>query len=182
MYGLSQAGKVASDCLIPPQRGRPGSRPQYVDDFLVQYLSLEDLDHLQVTLRQYYQITVDIKTFISLYLCQNTLLQRPLPLNASARSPLTNGPPEYGASVQFPAPEDTSPPLDSTGIDRLQQIIGTSSSMPEQLTTPCNISSGPDTSNCPNNGCSHPTPLLCSYAFGCSSQVLQKRHEARHPQ
>jgi hypothetical protein len=33
--------------------------------------------------------------------------------------------PNYGASVQYPAPDDTSLPLDSKGITRLQQIIGT---------------------------------------------------------
>jgi hypothetical protein len=32
-----------------------------VDDFLVQYSSLDDLTHLQDTLRQHYKITVDVQ-------------------------------------------------------------------------------------------------------------------------
>jgi hypothetical protein len=71
MYGLPQAGKVASDCLIPrlkaagyePTGRTPGLFKHkansiifalVVDDFLVQYSDLADLEHLQSTLRRHY--------------------------------------------------------------------------------------------------------------------------------
>jgi hypothetical protein len=69
MYGLPQAGKVASDYLIPRLTAagykETGVTPGLfkhdtnsiifalvVDDFLVQFSSQEDLDHLQATLQQ----------------------------------------------------------------------------------------------------------------------------------
>jgi hypothetical protein len=77
MNGLPQAGRVARDHLLPRLKAdgyeetevTPGLFRHVtnsiiftlvVDDFLVQYSSLEDLTHLQATLRQDYQITVDL--------------------------------------------------------------------------------------------------------------------------
>jgi Reverse transcriptase (RNA-dependent DNA polymerase) len=77
MYGLPQAGKVASDYLIPrlkaagyEETGRvPGLFKHtsnsiifalVVDDFLIQYSKLEDLEYLFSTLRKNYEITVDM--------------------------------------------------------------------------------------------------------------------------
>ena len=76
MYGLPQAGRVASDHLIPrltaagyQEAGRtPGLFCHttngtifvlVVDDFLVHYTSEEALRHLTTTLKEHYTITVD---------------------------------------------------------------------------------------------------------------------------
>ena len=78
MYGLPQAGKVASDALIPRlnQAGYyetgviPGLFKHQsnsiifalvVDDFLVQYSNLADFHHLATTLRNHYTITCDME-------------------------------------------------------------------------------------------------------------------------
>jgi Reverse transcriptase (RNA-dependent DNA polymerase) len=78
MYGLPQAGKVASDYLIPRLKA-PGYREAghtpglfkhqtnsiifalVVDDFFIQYTSLDDFNHLAATLRQNYNITTDME-------------------------------------------------------------------------------------------------------------------------
>jgi Reverse transcriptase (RNA-dependent DNA polymerase) len=77
MYGLPQAGKVASDALLPrlkaagytPTGRIPGlfkhaTKTVYfalvVDDFLVQYTQREDFEHLANTLRTHYGITTDM--------------------------------------------------------------------------------------------------------------------------
>ena len=76
MYGLPQAGRVASNVLIPrlkddgyvPTGRTPGlfkhqTNSVYfsliVDDFFVSYSGNADLQHLQNTLRKHYQITTD---------------------------------------------------------------------------------------------------------------------------
>jgi hypothetical protein len=76
MYGLPQAGKVASNALLPRlkaagyvETGRiPGlfkhtSNSIYfalvVDDFLVQYSNITDFTHLACTLKKHYEITTD---------------------------------------------------------------------------------------------------------------------------
>jgi Reverse transcriptase (RNA-dependent DNA polymerase) len=78
MYGLRQAGKVASDALIPRlaaagyvETGRiPGLFKHktnsilfalVVDDFLVQYSDIRDFTHLVDTLLLHYKITTDMK-------------------------------------------------------------------------------------------------------------------------
>jgi hypothetical protein len=161
MYGLPQAGKVASDYLIPRLAAagykETGVTPGLfkhdtnsiifalvVDDFLVQFSSQEDLDHLQATLRQTYQITVDMEAskFCGMTLEWNyqeghvtismpgyidKALQRfthSLP-SKPQHSPHAWTAPEYGARVQYADPEDTSLPLNSKGITHLQQVIGT---------------------------------------------------------
>ena len=76
MYGLPQAGRVADDHLWPcladaeykPTAITPGLFKHstnsiisslMVDDFMAQYTSHANLTHLESTLRQYYEITVD---------------------------------------------------------------------------------------------------------------------------
>ena len=76
MYGLPQAGRVASDHLIPclkqagyEETGRtPGLFKHknngiifvlIVDDFLVHYTNAMALQHLIATLKTHYTITVD---------------------------------------------------------------------------------------------------------------------------
>jgi Reverse transcriptase (RNA-dependent DNA polymerase) len=75
-YGLPQAGKVASDALLPrlaaagynetghiPGLFKHSTFPTYfalvVDDFLVQYQDPAHLEHIIATLQKHYQITVD---------------------------------------------------------------------------------------------------------------------------
>jgi hypothetical protein len=76
MYGLPQAGKVASDILLP-RLAKAGYLPAgripglfrhasnsiifclVVDDFLVQYTNLRDFAHLSYTLKKNYEITTD---------------------------------------------------------------------------------------------------------------------------
>jgi hypothetical protein len=77
MYGLPQAGKVASDTMNPRlategyvETGRiPGLFKHktngiyfalVVDDFLVLYTNPEALDHLATTLRKHYDMTIDL--------------------------------------------------------------------------------------------------------------------------
>jgi hypothetical protein len=161
MYGLPQAGKVASNYLIPrlkaagyEETGRvPGLFKHtsnsiifalVVNDFLIQYSKLEDLEHLFSTLRQNYEITVDMTAskFCGMTLEWNyevghvtismpgyveKALHRfthPDPTKPQ-HAPHPWIAPEYGASIQYAGPEDTSTPLNKAGITRLQQIIGT---------------------------------------------------------
>jgi Reverse transcriptase (RNA-dependent DNA polymerase) len=161
MYGLPQAGKVASDFLLPRLKAagyeETGVTPGLfkhttnsilfalvVDDFFVQYTNPADLDHLQATLRQHYTITVDMAAskFCGMTLDWNyeeghvtismpgyieKALQRfthPDPTRPQ-HSPHPWIAPEYGASIQYAAPDDTSAPLNKEGLTRLLQIIGT---------------------------------------------------------
>ena len=161
MYGLPQAGKVASDHLIPrllaagyKETGRTPGLFRHttngtifvlvVDDFIIHYTNATALQHLTHILQQHYTITVDTQAtkFCGITLDWNypeghvTLsmpgyvhkaLQRfmhPIPIKAqNSLNPWM--PPNYGARIQYAPPEDSSQPLDSAGITRLQQIIGT---------------------------------------------------------
>jgi Reverse transcriptase (RNA-dependent DNA polymerase) len=161
MYGLPQAGKVASDYLIPRLKEagyvETGHTPGLlkhqtnsiifalvVDDFFVQYTDLEDFNHLADTLRKDYNITTDMTAskFCGITLEWNyeaghvTLsmpgyvekaLQRfthPDPRRPQ-HAPHPWIQPNYGASIQYAEPEDTSTPLDKHGTKRLQEVIGT---------------------------------------------------------
>jgi hypothetical protein len=115
-----------------------------VDDFLIQYSKLEDLEHLQSTLRKNYEITVDMTAskFCGMTLDWNydeghvtismpgyveKALHRfthPNPTKPQHAPHLWIAP-DYGASIQYAEPEDTSTPLNKQCITRLQQIIGT---------------------------------------------------------
>jgi Reverse transcriptase (RNA-dependent DNA polymerase) len=161
MYGLPQAGKVASDFLIPRLKAagyiETGTTPGLfkhqtnsiifalvVDDFFVQYTDLEDFEHLAATLKEDYEITTDMEAtkFCGITLAWDyeeghvTLsmpgyvakalhrFTHPDPSRPQhAPHPWTT--PNYGASVQYAEPEDTSPPLDKHGTKRLQEVIGT---------------------------------------------------------
>jgi Reverse transcriptase (RNA-dependent DNA polymerase) len=161
MYGLPQAGKVANDQLLPRLAAAgynetgvvPGLFKHeknsiifclVVDDFFVQYTSLDDLHHLSTTLKKNYEITLDMeaKKFCGITLDWNyeeghvTLsmpgyvekaLQRFThpPHQKPEHSPHPWTQPDYGAKIQYTTPEDTSDPLDQHGIKRLQEIVGT---------------------------------------------------------
>jgi hypothetical protein len=161
MYGLPQAGKVASDYLIPRllEAGyiETGHTPGLfkhasnsvifalvVDDFFVQYSSMDDFNHLADTLRKNYEITTDMTAAkfcginldwdyenghvtLSMPGYVEKALQRfthPAP-NRPQHAPHPWIPPNYGAAVQLAEPEDSSTPLDKSGIKRLQEVIGT---------------------------------------------------------
>jgi hypothetical protein len=161
MYGLPQAGKVASDALLPrlkaagyAETGRiPGlfkhkTNSIYfalvVDDFLVQYSTLKDFAHLACTLKQHYEITTDQRaekfcgiTLTWDYVARHVTLSMPGYVEAALRrfahptptrpqhSPHPWTAPNYGAKIQYAAPEDTTLVLDKAGIKRLQEVIGT---------------------------------------------------------
>ena len=76
MYGLPQAGKVASDFLLPRLLAAgyratgivPGLYKHesnsvifalVVDDFLIQFTHKQDMEHLEATLSRHYTITMD---------------------------------------------------------------------------------------------------------------------------
>ncbi|MGL5935528.1 MAG: reverse transcriptase domain-containing protein, partial [Cetobacterium sp.] len=161
MYGLPQAGKVASNVLIPRLEAagyvETGVTPGLfkhktnsiifalvVDDFLVHYTDLTHFNHLVDTLKQYYPVTTDMEAtkFVGITLewdyanrhvtlsmpdYVKKALQRfvhPDPTRAQ-HAPYPWSAPNYGASIQYAEPEDTSTPLDKTGTKRLQEVIGT---------------------------------------------------------
>jgi hypothetical protein len=160
MYGLPQAGKVASDAFIPclNQAGYyktgiiPGPAPfkhktnsiifaLVVDDFLVQYFSLDDFHHLANTLRKHYTNTCDMEAqkwcgitlewnydeghvtlSIPGYIEETiTHFAHPTPTKPQ-HSPHRWTPPNYGAAIQYVEAEDMSPPLDNHGTHRLRQV------------------------------------------------------------
>jgi hypothetical protein len=161
MYGLPQAGKVASDHLIPRLKAagylETGHTPGLfkhqtnsiifalvVDDFFIQYSSMDDFTHLTDTLQQHYTITTDMeaKKFCGITLDWNykdghvTLsmpgyvekalhrFTHPTPIRPQ-HAPHPWIPPNYGATVQYATPDDISPLLDTTSTKRLQEVIGT---------------------------------------------------------
>ncbi|MGL5936068.1 MAG: reverse transcriptase domain-containing protein, partial [Cetobacterium sp.] len=161
MYGLPQAGKVASDVLIPRLQANgyfeTGNTPGLfkhktnsivfalvVDDFLVKYCDIDDLNHLVDTLKLHYPITTDMEAtkFVGITLewdydnrhvtlsmpdYVDKALQRfmhPQPKRAQ-HAPYPWSAPNYGASIQYAEPEDTSTPFGKTDIKRLQEVIGT---------------------------------------------------------
>ena len=82
MYGLPQAGRIANDQLKKrlasyeyferphtPGMWKHVSRPTQftlvVDDFGIKYVGQENIDHLLMKLRKYYEVSVDEE--ISLY-------------------------------------------------------------------------------------------------------------------
>lgn len=162
MYGLPQAGKIASDALIPvlnaagyhqsqftPGLFKHDTRPiafsLVVDDFGVSYVGKEHALHLQKTLEDAnYQITLDWEgtQFCGITLewdYENGTVDLSMPgYIEKALQRFTHSPPpkpensphtctqiNYGAKTQYAPEPDSSPPLDKTGIKRLQEIIGT---------------------------------------------------------
>jgi hypothetical protein len=161
MYGLPQAGKVASDFLLPRLEAVGYRESKFVpglfrhdtnsiifalvvDDFLVQYTSLDDFNHLADTLRTNYTITTDMeaKKFCGITLEWNyeeghvTLsmpgyvekalhrFTHPTPVKPQ-HAPHPWIPPDYGAAIQYALPADHTPPLDKHGTKLLQEVIGT---------------------------------------------------------
>jgi hypothetical protein len=115
-----------------------------VDDFGIKYVGKEHADHLLDTLRTQYTMTTDWegKNYCGLTLewdykartCDISLpgyVERALhrfqhrPAKRPQYSPHAHQKTVYGAAQQLTIPEDISAPLDSDGILRLQEIVGT---------------------------------------------------------
>ncbi len=118
-----------------------------VDDFGVEYVGKQHAEHLANVLKQYHDISEDWEgtKFAGINLdwnyatkhserscrlsmkdyIRNLLLKfdHPLP-SAPQHSPHRCRPINYGAKVQMPPEEDTSPMLEPVGIKRIQAIIG----------------------------------------------------------
>ena len=115
-----------------------------VDDFGIKYTDKKDAQHLVAALSAKYEITTNWTgdKFLGLELAWDYTngtvnismpgyieksLQRfahPTPTGAQ-HSPHPWQKPNYGSSKQLTPPIDTSAPLDSKGISRLQEAIGT---------------------------------------------------------
>ena len=162
MYGLSQAGKLSNDKLLPilaeagyhqsehipglfKHETRPVAFALVVDDFGIKYVGKENAQHLIDTLTQAdYKVTEDWegKSFCGVQLKWDydngtvdlsmdgyveKALQKfmhPTP-SRPTHSPHQWTKPQYGVKTQLTKAPDTSPPLDKSGIKRVQQIIGT---------------------------------------------------------
>ena len=114
-----------------------------VDDFGIQYHSRADADHLIHALRQFYKITIDWdgKNYCGLQLDWDyqaghvdismpgyidrllTRLKHPKP-NRPVDAPHRWRKPEYGKSIQYNLPIDTSPPLTAPAAILLQSTVG----------------------------------------------------------
>jgi hypothetical protein len=158
IYGLPQAGKLAQDRLIQhiatfgyhpvphtPCLFRHESRPimfsLVVDDFGVKYSGGEHLQHLIDTLRELYELHVDIegakyvgldilfdRTAKTVSISMQDYVQRAL-LRFGAtdikgvNSPGVYIPPNYGAAVQYNT-VDNSPLISEARISRIRAIVG----------------------------------------------------------
>ena len=161
IYGLPQPGRVANDHLLPrlaaeefnPTTITPDLFKHttnsviftlVMDDFLVLYMDIADMELLAATLRQWYTITVDMQAskfcsmtldwdyeqrhctisipdYVDKALQQFTHLAPAKPQH----SPHPWVAPIFGASIQYAAPDDDSTAHDKHGIVKLQQVIGT---------------------------------------------------------
>ena len=144
---LEQAGYIQSDHIpgLFKHKTRPIAFCLVVDDFGVKYVGEEHANHLIDTLKQAgYQITTDWEgtQFCGIRLTWDyenrtvdldmpgyveKALQRfehPQP-SKPQDSPHAWMPINCGAKQQLTADPDTSPPLDKSGIKRLQEVVGT---------------------------------------------------------
>jgi hypothetical protein len=125
-------------------RTRPVTFSLVVDDFGVKYVGREHAQHLVDTLSSLYEITIDWTGALYLgitlkwdYEARTVDCSMPGYIAAALErfqhtkpkrrqdAPYPWIAPTYGAKVQYAAPEDESPPLDASGITRLQEVIGT---------------------------------------------------------
>ena len=115
-----------------------------VDDFGIKYIHKTDIDYLIDTIQQHYKVTIDwtgsnylgltldwdyINRTVDLSMpgyIEATLhrFQHPLP-SKPQHSPHAWTAPTYGAATQWAIDADDSPPLQSTDLKTLQQILGT---------------------------------------------------------
>ena len=114
-----------------------------VDDFGVKFVGKRHAQHLESTLKRWYDITVDwtgekyvgitlkwdyknrtldtsVPNFVKDKLHKFQHPTPPKPQHAPAKAAPIN----YGSKVQKPTPEDDSPTLSKEGIKRIQEIVG----------------------------------------------------------
>jgi hypothetical protein len=123
---------------------RPVTFSLCVDDFGVKYVSKEHAQHLENVLKAKYKITTDWTgtLFVGLTLAWNyktrtvdlsmpgyvakalERFQHPVPKRPQ-HSPHDSQAPTYGAHTQLTEPANTSTPLPPSGIQFLQQVVGT---------------------------------------------------------
>ena len=114
-----------------------------VDDFGIEYFDKRHADHLRNTLLKHYEIIQDwtgscfsginlawdySKRTCRLFIknCIKNLILKwghTIP-SKPQHSPFLHAPIIYGAKQQFTHSPDASPPLDATGVKRIQAIIG----------------------------------------------------------
>lgn len=158
IYGLPQAGKLAQDRLIKhiakfgyhpvlhtPCLFRHESRPimfsLVVDDFGVKYSGAEHLQHLINTLRELYELHVDMEgtKYVGLDICfdrvaktvsismkdyvQKALLRFGATTIKGVNSPGVYIPTNYGSKAQYNTIDDT-PLISEARIARIRAIVG----------------------------------------------------------
>jgi hypothetical protein len=123
---------------------RPISFSLVVDDFGVKYVGREHAEHLVTTLQLLYTITTEWEGELYLGITlkwnyPNRTVDLSMPgyiakalkrFNHPAITRLQHSPhawtaPDYGAKTQLTEPEDTSAPLDVTGLSRIKEVVGT---------------------------------------------------------
>lgn len=123
---------------------RPVQFSLVVDDFGIKYVGEENLEHLIGILRDHYTISIDRKgsryigidfdwdyenreVHLSMLGYVKKALKRfnhAVP-NKPQNQPYPHVPPNYGAKVQYSAPDDTSPVLDKANKRYIQEVTGT---------------------------------------------------------
>ena len=114
-----------------------------VDDFGAEYVGEHHTLHLNTVLEEHYEVTenwkgdlysgVNIKWDYIKHTCRLTMddcisnlrvkFDHPQPVNPQ-HSPYNHAPIVYGAKIQYASGPDDSPPLNATGILRVQTILG----------------------------------------------------------
>ena len=123
---------------------RPISFTLCVDDFGIKYTNKDDIDFLITTIQKDYKVTIDWtgSNYLGPYIRLGLQQQNCRPLHARIHrhrttsfptsntikpqhSPHAWTAPTYGAATQWAIDADDSPPLQSTDLKTLQQILGT---------------------------------------------------------
>lgn len=136
------------ECPFTPGLFRHRSRDIFfclvVDDFFVGYADDQDAHYLLTALTTKYQATIDwaAELFSGITLCWDFekrtcdlsmpgyiakalhRFEHPIPLRPQD-SPHPWTPPVYGATIQYPAPDDTTPKVSLSQQTRIQEILGT---------------------------------------------------------
>eukprot|EP00956_Cyclotella_meneghiniana_P023402 scaffold45578_cov41-Cyclotella_meneghiniana.AAC.1 len=143
---LDKRGYYQCECTpgLWRHKWRPIMFTLIVDDFGVEYVGKEHADHLRDTIKEFYDLTenwdgdlyarisnldwnytkrtcrLSMEDYIDTVLTKYNH-QRP---KKPVLSPYKAAPIVYGAKVQYSEDADISPPLDETGVRRVQGIVG----------------------------------------------------------
>ena len=160
VWGLPQAGILANkrlrrklapfgyhECVNTPGLWRHDSRPLtftlVVDNFGVEFVNKDDVDHLISSIKTTYSLTEDwtgnLYCGISLkwdYIGRTVDISMPGYIKKKLQEyehvrprkvqtcPYSPEPKKFGSKAQAPFPPDASPKLDEKGIKRIQKIVG----------------------------------------------------------